>query len=294
VPRADVILNPVSGSSGRERALRTFRGALERGGWEVRLRPTARAGHAPELARLAADEGADVVVAAGGDGTIHEVASGLLPLGPSAPPLALLPRGTSNLVAREIGAPFDPSGAARLILARAVRALDVVDVGDRTMLACAGAGWDAHVVRELAARRTGHIRVWTWFAPIRSAIRDYAFPAFRVTAAGGPPVECVLALFLNCRPYARFFVPAPQARPDDGLLDAVLVRPEGRDHLARLAWRAWRGDMTADAAVTYVRAPAFRVESAHAVPVQVDGEVGGHAPVDLTVRPRALRFVVPA
>jgi diacylglycerol kinase family enzyme len=298
VPRADVVLNPISGASAGARAVARFQAALERAGWDVRLRPTQRAGHAPDLAREAADDGAAAVVAAGGDGTINEVAAGLLAAGAGAPPLALLPRGTSNLVARELGVPFDPKGAAQVVAGGNVRTIDVVAIAssaarERVMVACAGAGWDAHVVRQLAASRTGHISVGTWFGPIRSALRDYDFPVVRVSAPGVPAVEGILALFLNCRPYARFFVPAPAARPDDGLLDAVIVRPEARGHLGRIAWRAWRQTLEKDPAATFLRAASFRVEAETPVPWQVDGDPGGTTPLDLVVRPRALRVLAP-
>lgn len=293
MPRADVILNPISGSSAGRRAVETFRASLEAAGWDVRFRPTERAGHAPELAREAAASGADAVVAAGGDGTINEVARGLLAAGADAPPLAVLARGTSNLLARDLGIPFDPRGAAAVVAAGAVRRIDAAAIGERTMLCCAGAGWDAHVVRELSARRTGHIRVSTWFGPIRSALRDYAFPEIRVTADGAPPVTGVLVLVLNCRPYAKFFAPAPAARPDDGALDVVVVLPEGRSRLPRLAWKAWRGTMQSDPCVRAFRAREVRLEADVPVPLQVDGDAAGTIPAAVTLAPLALRVLAP-
>lgn len=299
MPRADVVLNPISGPSVGPRALAGFRLTLEAAGWDVRLRPTERAGHAPELARAAAAEGADVVVAAGGDGTINEVATGLLAAGPGAPPLGILPLGTSNLVARDLGVPLDARRAATVIVRRTTRMLDVADVTPasgprRRMLACAGAGWDAAVVAALSRERRGHITPWTWLGPIRRTIRDYAFPVVRVTPAGGRPREAILALFLNCRPYARFFDPAPAARPDDGLLDAVLVGPAGRGRLGRLAWLAWRGRMAEDAAVEVVRAASFELTSDAPVPLQADGDAAGATPAAIAVRPAALRVVAPS
>lgn len=294
MPRADVITNPISGRPGRAQAVGEFRDALVRRGWDVRVLATEHAGHGAELARNAAAAGADAVVAAGGDGTVNVVVAGLLAAGPAAPPLAILARGTSNLVARDLGIPLDPAGAAAVVAGGACRRLDTAAVGGRTMVACAGVGWDAHVVRTLAAGRTGHIRLTTWLGPIRAALRDYRFPVFRVATDGAEPVDCVLALFLNCRPYARFLRPAPDARPDDGLLDAVLVRPPGRGRLGRLAWRAWRGTMAGDPSVVAVRCARADVTSDGPVPVQIDGDDAGETPADVAVRPGAIRVLVPA
>jgi diacylglycerol kinase (ATP) len=293
VPRADVILNPHAGSRRRARETALLAAELEARGWEVRPLPTQRAGHARELALRACADAADVVVAAGGDGTVNEVATGLLEAGAGAPPLAIHPRGTSNLVARDLGIPLDARGAARVVVEGVLRALDVTDVGGRTMLACAGVGWDAHVVHAMTACRRGPIELRSWIGPLASALRDYRFPRFRVTPAGGAPVECVMALFLSCRPYARFLVPAPAAVPDDGLLDLVLVRPEGARRLGRLAWRAWRGRMAGDPSVVALRAASAQVDSDGPVPVQVDGDAAGHTPVGVRLRPRRLHVLVP-
>lgn len=297
MPRAVVILNPISGARGGGRRIETFRRALESAGWRAEILPTLRAGHAPELARAAVADGADVLVAAGGDGTLHEVVAGLGPGTESAPPVAILPLGTSNLVARELAIPTDPREAASVVVGRNEARIDVVDVTSagrrRTMVACAGVGWDAAVVRGLASRRSGHITFSTWIGPILSALREYGFPPFRVTDADGRAEEAVLALFLNVRPYAAFFRPVPAARPDDGLLDVLLVRREAVRSLPGIAWRAFRGRDPVRPGVEVLRSPAFRVESVGPVPWQVDGDVGGDTPLAMLVRPRALRVLRP-
>lgn len=297
--RAAVVFNPVAGSRGRAGHLASFRSELSRLGWTVDEHPTHRAGDAPHLAHDAAAGGADVVVAAGGDGTLNDVASGLRSLGAAAPPVAVLPLGTSNLLARELGHSGDPRAAARAVAAGALRTIDLADVTSpgggppRTLVACAGVGWDAHVVRELAARRRGHITFSTWLAPIFRALRDYPFPEFRVSGADGTAESAVLALFLNVRPYAAFFRPLPHARADDGMLDALLVRREAVRRLPAIAWRAWRGRPPAGDGVVVLRASSFRVEADSPVPCQVDGDVAGSTPVDMLVRPGCLRLVLP-
>ncbi len=293
VRRVAIILNPVSGAAGRERDVARFSDVLRTKGCEPVLRPTRGPGDAPVLAREEAAAGASVIVAAGGDGTLNEVACGLRPLGDAAPPVAILPFGTSNLVARALGVPFKAERAAEVAADGLVVRLDVAEVGPRTMLACAGIGWDAHVVRALAARRKGHITFGTWLRPIWSALREYRFPRFTVTAADGTTADGVFAIVLNCAPYAAFFRPDPSARPDDGVLECLLVREATAATMVRLAWKARRGTMALDSAVTALRSTSFRVTSETPVPWQVDGDVGADTPVDILVRPGAVRLLRP-
>ena len=189
--------------------------------------------------------------------------------------------------------------------------IDAADVTDstgrpaRTMLACAGVGWDAHVVRALAENRKGHITFGTWLRPIASALRDYRFPRFRVTATSGADAgrveEGVFAIALNCAPYAAFFLPEPAARPDDGLIDLLLVRNASALTMLRLAWKArrfghrrnTRNTMANDGAVVTLRGRSFRIDGDTAVPYQIDGDVGGVTGVDILVRPRAIRLMRP-
>jgi YegS/Rv2252/BmrU family lipid kinase len=288
-----VVVNPISGSARRGRAVDRFAAALRSADVAVEVRPTERAGHGRELATAAAGEGADAVVAAGGDGTVNEVATGLLRSGDTATPLALLPLGTANLLARDLGVPFDPEGAARTLLEGEAAPIDTAEAAGRTFVCCLGVGIDAHVVQALHDARRGHIRMASYVRPVLRAFRTYAFPTFRVTTGEGETHEAVLALFLNTPTYAGFFRPVPDARPDDGLLDALLLLRGGRSRLPRWAWAARRGTLPARRDARVVRSASFRVEAGTALPWQVDGEVGGATPVDILIRPSALRVVRP-
>jgi len=294
VRRVAVVINPISGAAPRERALAEFHAALAAGGVEARLRPTRRAGDAAVIAKEEADAGVEAVVAAGGDGTVNEVARGLVDLGAGAPSLAVLPRGTSNLVARELGLPKDARAAARVVVEGARRRMDVGFANGRLFVACVGAGWDAHVVRLLAQSRKGHITFSTWLKPIAKATFDYDFAPLRVVAEDGSSAEGEVAMIFNGRPYAAFFVLTPDARPDDGVLDAIVLRKRGALDVARWAWKGLRGTLGDDAAATVLRSKTFRIESAKPLPVQIDGDVGGETPVDILVRPAALSVLVPA
>lgn len=292
--RVAIVVNPISGSSSRGRALAEFRATLAAAGVDAVVRETRAPGDGAAIARESAQEGVDVVVAAGGDGTVNEVAHGLVDAGPAAPALAILPRGTSNLVARDLGLPFGAAANARIVAGGATSPMDVGYVGKRLFVACVGVGWDAHVVRLLSKARKGHITFSTWARPIARAMLDYEFEPLRVVAADGSAAEGVVAIAFNTRPYAAFFTPVPGARRDDGLLDVLVLARAGLLDVPRIAWKGRRGTLGEDRSATVLCSTSFRVEAARPLPVQIDGDVGGETPVDILVRPAAIRVLVPA
>ena len=291
---AAIVVNPISGSASRRRALAEFCDTLRAGGMEARIRETSAPGDGAAIAKEEAARGTHVVVAAGGDGTVNDVARGLTEHGPDAPALAILPRGTSNLVARDLGLPFRPRDNARVVLEGAPSRMDVGMANGRLFVACVGVGFDAHVVRRLAKARRGHISFATWIVPIAKSVAEYEFRPLRVTATDGASAEGVFAMFLNTRPYAAWFTPAPAARRDDGILDAVVLARRGALDVPRWAWKAWRGTLASDHSATFLRAASYRIEAQHPLPAQIDGDVGGETPVDILVRPAALRVLTPA
>jgi YegS/Rv2252/BmrU family lipid kinase len=294
VRRVAIVVNPISGSASRARALAEFTDALTAAGVESKVHPTRAAGDGARIAKEAAAAGVDVVVAAGGDGTVNEVARGLTDLGRGAPALAILPRGTSNLVARDLGLGFRVKDAARVVIDGAATPMDVGFANGRLFVACVGVGWDAHVVRLLARARKGHIGFSTWLAPIAKAAVEYEFTPMRVVASNGASAEGVFAMFFNTRPYAAFFTPLPDARRDDGRLDALVLKKSSFLDMPRWAWKGRFGTLGADESATVLLGQGFRVESARPLPVQIDGDVGGETPLDILVRPAALRVLVPA
>ena len=293
MPCAWIVVNPIAGSPGRRQALDAFRATLAAEGFACDVRPTERAGHGRVIARDAAAADVDVLVAAGGDGTVNELARGLL-AGPSRTALAVLPLGTSNLLGRHPGIPprAPRAAAAGLGDGRAVR-IDTATANGLPWIACAGVGIDAHIVAELTRARRGHIGFRSYAGPIWSALRDYAAPELVVCADGQEPVAGHLALVLNARPYAAFLTPAPRASLVDGLLDVVVLRGGGVRRFARWGWRAWRGALERDRDVRFLRAASLRIESAARAPFQIDGDVGAATPVDMLVLPRSLRVALP-
>lgn len=231
-----LIANPKATSTSRRARdilMRAFTGDLD-----LVLAETGHRGHATELARQAAVDGYDVVIALGGDGTVNEAVNGLLADGPSAdlPALAVLPSGSANVFARALGLPGDPIGATTAVL-EALRAGRYRTVGlgtachpggtERYFTFCAGVGLDAEVVREVERRRHAGSRADPSLY-VRTAVRhffsgtDRRHPALTLEQPGRPPKSGLfLALISNTSPWTFMgrlpLNPSPKANFGRGL-----------------------------------------------------------------------------
>jgi len=218
-----LITNPKATSTSRrarDLLVRAFSGDLD-----LVIAETAHRGHATELARQAALEKYDTVIALGGDGTVNEAVNGLLAKGPSPdlPALAVLPIGSANVFARALGLPGDPVGATRVVL-DALRAGRYRTVGlgtachpgstERYFTFCAGVGLDAEVVREVERRRSAGAKADPSLY-VRTAVRhflsgtDRRRPAVTLEVPGQPPkTGLFLAFVSNTSPWT-FMGPLP-------------------------------------------------------------------------------------
>jgi diacylglycerol kinase family enzyme len=270
-------------------------------------RALGAAGLVPEvetdLARLAArvellvDSGElAALVAAGGDGTVRTAAEVLA----GRAPLAVLPAGTENLVARQCGFMGGVDRLVRAIARGATQWLDAGRADGRLFLVMASIGFDATVVERVHSRRRGHVRRRDYFLALLAELFHYRFPALRVRlfpASETDPtsVREFLARWLftfNLPRYAGGLRLAPDARADDGRLECVTFRRggicAGLGYYARLA--LGRPQPSSD-----FRTTSFtRVEVTAERPVayQFDGEAGGTTPVTIEVVPRAVRMIV--
>lgn len=286
-----VIANPISGGGRGETAAREVTSALETNGETVDLVLTQQAGDAREAASR---PGADCIVSVGGDGTANEIANGMKGLDAA---LAILPTGTANVVARELGLPKDPVALARLVAEHHTRVIDVGLIESEWFLLGAGAGLDAaitHVVSGQRGKRSSYLK---WVSPVIRTVFNYRYPPIRVRVDGKEVSDSAqYAIVGNCRYSAGAFPATPRAVLDDGLLDVCLFHDLSVPKIAMLAVRVWSEKFTLRDDVTYVQGKEITLEPAsdEAVPLQVDGDPAGHLPVTIRVQPKALRVVVPA
>ncbi len=294
--RVLVVLNPGSGgcSADEVRAALGRHFACDDGSCRVHeLKPGGE--DVVEVVRRAVAEGIDLVVAAGGDGTVSAVAGGLIG---SEVPLGIVPLGTANVLARELGLPMDLEGACTLLAEGGeVRAIDALQVGDRVFFTQLGVGIDALMIRDTddtAKKRFGRI-AYLWTAMTR--LIGFQPRRFLLEIDGKSiqrsATQVVVANVgtLGQKPFQW----GPDIRVDDGKVTVCVVRARtGLDYVG-VIWQVLNGHRNRHPNVRYYEARervAVRTRK-KPLPVQADGEVIGNTPVEVSVVASAVRVVVP-
>jgi diacylglycerol kinase (ATP) len=295
--RMAVIINPISGTggrpgAGRERAEQAA-SLLASRGVDAEILVTERGGHARELATAMIGSGVSLVLAWGGDGTVHKVVSALAF---STARLAVIPSGSGNGLARELGIPLDPAAAFACAVDGRTRVIDCGELDGRLFFNVAGLGLDARVAHEFAARglvRRGFSR---YIEVAARQLFTYEAQEHTIIADGQPQRSRALIVALaNARQYGNGALIAPNARIDDGKLDVVVIE-------ARPVWRTllqlpklFDGTIGKAAGVTMRAASVIEITSAQPAVYHIDGEpfIGG---ASLTARAHrhAVQVQVPA
>jgi YegS/Rv2252/BmrU family lipid kinase len=286
-----VIYNPAAGQW-RQRRLRTTLAALKGLGCKVTLFATGKPGDAEQHAASLAAADYDVVVAAGGDGTINEVANGLAAAPGKAPPLAIIPLGTANVLAQEIGLRGDPRAVARAIAGKERINVHLGLANGRYFLMMAGVGFDAHVVANVdlaLKRRTGKIAYV--LETLVQGLR-YGFPPCHVTL-DGQNFEACSVVVCNGRHYGGPFVAAPNASLEEPAFEICLLERGGWRHVIRYGIALVLGRLSRLPDVRILTGHRLRIDGERGLPVQGDGDIIAHLPVEISVAERTLELVVP-
>ncbi len=266
----------IHGSRADDSDLRELVGELRRSGVRVRPRVTFEVGDAATFAREEAERG-DVraVVAVGGDGTVNEVVNGLAGTGV---PLGIIPLGTANDFARQVGIPEEPRHAMDLILGGAPVRLDTAELNGRRFLNVSSGGIGAEVTFETGAAAKATLGPLAYaLTGLRKLVALESTPLHIALPSGEREVDALVFFVGNARTSGGGMPVTPLAVADDGLLDVCVIEASGRAELARLAVAVARGEHVGEAGVLYWRVPWVTIQGSrdHAsVPlhVNVDGE----------------------
>ena len=284
--RIPVILNPSAHSEKGKDAAAEIRAMSAR----VELIETGDIVEVKKIARDVAQRGGPVLAAAGGDGTINAVISGLAG---SETALGIFPTGTMNLFARELQLPRKSLQECwKVIEEGVVRKVDLFGVNDGIFVQVAGVGLDARIIEETTWERKKKFGKFGYLMTALSVTGQDA-PRVRVFPEGHEPLEGAFVLIGNGSLYGPAFRLFRHAANDDGLLDVLVFDSQSRVDVMRYLTAFTMGRMEKARGVSYVQAPSLRVESDSGVPVEVDGEFAGYTPVEFVAFKDKLNVLVP-
>jgi diacylglycerol kinase (ATP) len=321
--QTELIYNPYGGQVAVRDELEDVVAFLSSHGWTVSWRETSKPKEAIKIARQAVERGVKVVVAAGGDGTINEVANGLLG---SDTALGVLPIGTTNAWAMQMGIPALnpvlqsarvaklmtdlekriayplPANYYRRVLLDAAKVLiegrtisvDVGEVSGRYFLLWAGIGLDAAVVESISPADKKILGSWAYLLPALRTVRRYFSTEICLSLDGKvTKTSTPLIIISNIQLYGGLFAIGAKACVNDGKLDVCVFKGDGFFTFVQHALKVLSRQHLRDPKIEYYQCSEMSIEAARILPVHVDGEPFTETPVTIRAVPSALKVIVP-
>jgi YegS/Rv2252/BmrU family lipid kinase len=289
--RIDIVVNPAAGQD--VPVLGTFNTIFGAAGVDWNLLITKQSGDAVRLAQAAAAAGADIVAAYGGDGTVMEVASGLRGTGV---PLAILPGGTANVMALDLGIPADLAGACALLISQnwTVRPVDMIQAGEHTCLVRVSCGLEAAMIEGADQEMKGRLGWLAYALSGLQALREPQVARYRLTLDGQSlETEGLTCIVANTGLIGKTtFSMAPNITVSDGLLDVIVIRSADLASVVALAASVVAGAQEPEPLLHW-QACEIVIASDPAQTVQGDGEMIGQTPIEVKVLPQAVDVIVP-
>jgi YegS/Rv2252/BmrU family lipid kinase len=290
--RAKIIFNQYAGQAGTLlQALDAAAQVWAAQGWHITRQATAGPGDAVHLARQAADEGYEMVIAAGGDGTINEVVNGLAG---SSTVLATLPLGTMNVWARELRLPLQPRAAAQAMLSWKPRPIDLGRADGRYFLLMAGIGFDAVItsgVRPEEKRRLGALAYV--LRGVQAALRLRGSRTRIVLDGKRVRGRVLMVVVGNTQLYGGLVRITQRASIDDGLLDVCVLKGNSLWSALLHTFSIVSQQHSLDPEIEYYRARHIHIAARPTLPVQVDGDTIGQTPMTFEIAAGALHALMP-
>ncbi len=286
-----IILNPAAGRGAGKRLIPQVLIAASHAGLKVEVFSTARAGDARRRAERAVTEEWKMVVAAGGDGTLSEVASSLMD---TPMVMGILPVGTGNDLARHLGLPLNALECLRALTSYKVIAIDVGLANGLPFLVAAGAGFDAAVAEEVNRGVWGLRGSLAYVVAVLRTLWRYRCTSMRVQVDESiVETKAYFTVVANARGYGGGMKIAPDASLRDARLDVCCVKALSRWRFLVAAGRVYRGQHITHPAVRMLQGSSILIQSEPPVSVVVDGEIRGQTPLVVTVKAGSLRLALP-
>ncbi|WP_027417409.1 diacylglycerol kinase [Aneurinibacillus terranovensis] len=289
--RARLIYNPSAGREEVRKRIPDILNKLEMAGYETSCHATKSDGDATRAARRAVDSRFDLVIAAGGDGTIYEVVNGLAEQS-YRPALGIIPAGTTNDFARAIGLPRSIMKAVEVIAKGKPYPVDIGKMNDRYFINIAGGGALTTLTYEVPSKLKTVLGQLAYYMkgmeklpflspmPIRIETDDHIIDE-----------EIMLFLIANSNSVGGMVRMAPNAKLDDGLFDVLILKKISLADFIRIATMAIKGEHIKDPAVMYFQTKSFKATSPKEVKLNLDGELGGMLPCTFTALPGHIQLI---
>jgi len=287
------IVNPKAGATSSKLAGRRFQQYLVRKRFEVRVSLTTSLKHVCELATDAAvDYNCAMAVVVGGDGTVREVAHGLEG---SKKPLLIVPHGTENLLANELGFDERLKTIIKTFEAGYIRPLDLGRANGKCFTSITGFGFDGEVVKRVSQQRAGHIDYFDYFWPIWRTFWNYKFTQMKVEVDGEEIFDGRGLVFVgNISRYAVGLQILHYADFGDGLLDVCIYKCASKFHLAKHSLMTVLKQHADSRDVIYRQGKKISVSSKNdCIATEIDGDPGPALPVQIEVIPQAVKVMLP-
>ncbi|MBN2007323.1 MAG: diacylglycerol kinase family lipid kinase [Anaerolineae bacterium] len=295
-----LIYNPTAGPWDMTGVLKRLATYLGKSGWQVDLIQTQQPGDATRYAKEAAEAGKDMVLVAGGDGTINETVNGVVNTNAI---MGILPVGTGNILAHQLhmpilslAAPLYINEVGDALIKSRVQRVDTGVIKERHFVCWAGLGLDAEIAAfmEPRPRYAKRLRMLPYIIAGFSVASEFRGVRSRIIIENRTMrTRALMALASNIQLYAAFFNIAPHARMDDGLFDIFVFKGLGFPYALRHLLTMFSGRTLQDPKVTHALARTLQVESTPSVAVQLDGEPFGNTPVGVQMAPATLRLLIP-
>lgn len=287
------ILNPVSGNKDikilKEEMYRRFFD------FEFKIWETEQALHAIELAKKAVEEDYGIIIAVGGDGTIIEVISGIIG---SEVKLGIIPYGTGNMLAANLGIPTNNlSKAINIILKAYTQKIDIGKINDRYFAFMAGCGFDAKIIGEVSREKKKKLGLFAYFLEGFLQVFSTKYAYFKIKLDNNKiiKVKALTVIIANSGNILGNLVSlAPKASFFDGLLDIIVISPKYINDYISILWKIiTKKSYHSGNKITHYQAQDIEIKCKPCLFVQADGDIVGKTPIKIEVIPAAVEIFVP-
>jgi diacylglycerol kinase (ATP) len=291
VKRARLIYNPSAGREEVRKRIPDILNVLEEAGYETSCHATKGEGDATLAARKAVESRFDLVIAAGGDGTVYEVINGIAEQR-YRPALGIIPAGTTNDFARAIGLPRSIMKAVGVIAKGTPSPIDIGKINNKYFINIAGGGMLTTLTYEVPSK------VKTMLGQLAYYIKGieklpFLSPMHVRFEVNGRVIDEEIMLFLiaNSNSVGGFEKLAPNAKLNDGLFDCIILKKTSLPEFIRIATMALKGDHFKHPNIIYFQAKQLKATSTERVDLNLDGELGSSLPCTFTALPRHIQLI---